>query len=254
MKEKLIGQQDRPIYFIKKAMDSYCDALAQEAQCLDLRKKILSNRALINLWLKNYGKVVEDCIDAISIDPTFISPYVRGTEALVKLEKYDKAIQLAGKGLSQDSKNKVLLELKGEAESKFDASSMIELNKQKALKKKKNEIIQTCLQKGVYIGALSDFVIPEVYVREIKLFDEKIVTPVIFMYPEFAQFDFVEEASEDIPLWEIFAEIFTAGLPWDQNGFYQDPNDLRFYIVVKLCSNLKEKSNKIFDKASRRMG
>lgn len=66
-----------------------------------------------------------------------------------------------------------------------------------------------------------------------KVLNEAIVTPIIFMYPEFAQFDFIEEASEDISLWEIFDEIFSAGLPWDQNGFYSDKNDIQFYVVVR---------------------
>lgn len=68
MKRNLLGKKERPIFFIKKAMDSYCDALYQKATCLEMRKKILSNRALINMWLKNYGKVVEDCVNSISID------------------------------------------------------------------------------------------------------------------------------------------------------------------------------------------
>jgi hypothetical protein len=66
----------------------------------EIRKKILSNRALINLWLKNYGKVVEDCLNSISLDKTFMSPYVRATEALVGLGKWDRAIKMAEKGIS----------------------------------------------------------------------------------------------------------------------------------------------------------
>lgn len=88
MHEKLLNLpkgQEKPIFFIKKAMDAYCDALAQEAAHPDIRKRVLSNRALINMWLKNYGKVVEDCLNSISLDKSFISPYVRGAEALVAL-------------------------------------------------------------------------------------------------------------------------------------------------------------------------
>jgi len=108
MKEKLLNLpkgEERPIFFIKKAMDTYCDALAQSANMPEIRKKLLSNRALINLWLKNYGKVVEDCLNSISIDKTFISPYVRAVEALVGLGKWERAIQIADKGLGQEETN-----------------------------------------------------------------------------------------------------------------------------------------------------
>ena len=66
-----------------------------------------------------------------------------------------------------------------------------------------------------------------------KVLAGALVTPIIFMYPEFAQFDFIEEASEDISLWEIFDEIFSQGLPWDQEGFYADKEDIQFYVVVR---------------------
>lgn len=131
MKDHLIGKKDKPVYFIKKAMDSYCDALCQEAQCLEIRKKLLSNRALINLWLKNYGKVVEDCVNSINIDKMFISPYVRGTEALVKLEKYDKAVQLAQRGLTVQKGHKVLSELLEEAEKFYKVETDKNTKKQK---------------------------------------------------------------------------------------------------------------------------
>lgn len=108
MQEKLLNVpkgQDKPIFFIKKAMEAYCDALDQEAALPEIRKKVLSNRALINMWLKNYGKVVEDCLNSISLDKSFISPYVRCTEALVALQKWEKAIQLAEKGILQEKEN-----------------------------------------------------------------------------------------------------------------------------------------------------
>jgi len=61
-----------------------------------------------------------------------------------------------------------------------------------------------------------------------------IVTPIIFLYPEFGQFDYIEEASDDIQLWAIFEEIFKAGLPWDQKQFYTDASDLRYFVMVKI--------------------
>ena len=52
MQEKLLNLpkgQEKPKFFIKKAMEAYCDALAQDAALPEIRKKVLSNRALINL-------------------------------------------------------------------------------------------------------------------------------------------------------------------------------------------------------------
>ena len=133
MKEHLIGKKEKKTYFIKKAMEAYIDALYQEAQCLDLRKKILCNRALINLWLKNYGKVIEDCIKAISIDKTFLRPYVRACEALLALKKYEKCIKMADKGLLVEKGNKILKDLKKQAEKELEIHNKILKKKEEAV-------------------------------------------------------------------------------------------------------------------------
>ena len=43
--------------------------------------------------------MVEDCLNSISLDKAFINPYVRATQALVALQKWDRAIMLAEKGI-----------------------------------------------------------------------------------------------------------------------------------------------------------
>lgn len=169
MKEHLIGQKNRKTYFIKKAMEAYCDALYQDAQCLDIRKKILSNRALINLWLKNYGKVIEDCFNAISIDKNFISPYIRACEALNGLEKFDKCVKIANKGLTVEPKNKILKDLKKEAEAGLKRLDEIHKKKQEKVNQKKTLIEEKCSEKGIVLGKASSFPLPNVYsVRKIS--------------------------------------------------------------------------------------
>lgn len=163
MKEHLVGKKDRKTYHIKKAMEAYCEALFQEAKCLEMRKKILSNRALINLWLKNYGKVVEDCLKAIAIDPEFIRPYVRVCEALVALEKFEKCVLMADKGLEKDKGNKILKGLRKEAAKGLNKQKEI-LNKKKEIIEKKKSIVQTtCEGKGIVLGEPSSFPLPSVY-------------------------------------------------------------------------------------------
>ena len=163
MKEKLINQKEKPIFFIKKAMNSYIDALAQETDSLELRAKILGNRALINMWLKNYGKVIDDCVKALSINKNNIKLYVRATEAFLKLEKYDRCIKFADKGLEIDPNQKALLEMKNEAQK---AKNKLEgvLDEKAEMKKKKLQIlVQVCTAKGIVLGQPSDFPLPPVY-------------------------------------------------------------------------------------------
>lgn len=65
-----------------------------------------------------------------------------------------------------------------------------------------------------------------------KIVNDMIVTPMLFIYPEFGQFDYVGESSEDIKIWDIFEQIFQSGLPWDQKQHYTKKEDLRYFVMV----------------------
>jgi serine/threonine-protein phosphatase 5 len=71
----------------------------QEAQDPKINAKLYSNRALCNFKLKNYGKVIEDCKTAITLNPSFIKPYYRLMQACFLLEKYEEGDQFAKRAL-----------------------------------------------------------------------------------------------------------------------------------------------------------
>lgn len=78
--------------------------------------------------------------------------------------------------------------------------------------------------------------------------NEFILSPVIFVYPEFGQFDYVQENSEDITIWEIFDEVFSQGLPWDTSGNYKDASVIEFYVWVNLFLIRKIRLNRLLKK------
>ena len=56
--------------------------------------------------------------------------------------------------------------------------------------------------------------------------------PIVFIYPEFGHFDYVERMDGEESLWGAFYEIFDSGLPWDTNKFYLDKKDIVVMIQV----------------------
>lgn len=162
MKDKLIGQPEKKKFFLNKCLAIYSDALAQEAQCFETRAKILSNRALVHLWVKNYRKCIEDCLQAIQLDPKFVRPYARAAEALLGLGLYEKCIQMAEKGLKLEF-IKELKEVRDEAIKKHEAE--LEKLKEKQQKKKESneELILACEKSGIILGNQSDFPLPQIY-------------------------------------------------------------------------------------------
>lgn len=162
MKEKLVGQGDKKKFFLTKCMNVYADALSQEAQCIQTRARILSNRALLHLWAKNYRKCVEDCLEAMKLDPTFVRPYARAAEALLGVGNYEKCIQMADKGLHIEF-IKELKDVREEAMKKYDEEQEKLKVKQTKKKEANQEIISKCIENKIILGNPSDFPLPQIY-------------------------------------------------------------------------------------------
>lgn len=172
MKEKLIGQSDKKKFFVKKCLAVYADALAQEAQCIETRSKILCNRALIHLWTKNYRKCVEDCLEAMKLQPNYVRPYARAAEALLGLENYEKCIQMADKGLHIEF-IKELKDIREEAMKKYDEQQQKLKEKQSRKKEADTEIVSKCIENKIILGNVSDFPLPQIYNVSLRVTLEK---------------------------------------------------------------------------------
>lgn len=232
MKNKLLGQKKKEKFFLKKAMETYSDALAQEASCVEIRAKILSNRALLHMWARNYGKAIEDCMEAIKLNYKFIKPYVRASECLLNLGMYEKCLKLADKGLSIEFA-KELKGIRDDASRLLSAQSSKEEAKKAKLEETDKNLIEACASNGIVLGKPSDYPLPQVYNRKPILQDGILIFPIVFLYPEFGQFDYLEQTLPEASFFEAFEQIFQSGLPWDSNGFYKNHNDIAF--ALKVC-------------------
>jgi len=48
----------------------------------------------LNLKLKNYGKVINDCKLCLQYDANYVKGYYRYAKALIALEKFDECVKL----------------------------------------------------------------------------------------------------------------------------------------------------------------
>ena len=220
-------------FYIRRILEKYTDCVLLEPEDKNLKAKILSNRALINSDLKNWGRVIEDCIEAIKSDPEFVKPYFRQGNALYKLGRYAEAIPLLEKGLSfgPNVESSEIL--------KKSIAEKAKLSVKEREKEERRLLLQTTQfkhlsNKSIVLGKKTNFPIPDIYSKEIKFGDDGFMTtPLVFYYPEFEQFDYITEADEDADLEQIFGAVYADGLPWDTKGYYKFPDDLEAYIQVQ---------------------
>eukprot|EP00938_MAST-03A_sp_MAST-3A-sp1_P000591 g591.t1 len=63
-----------------------------------LLAKLYSNRALVNLKLKNYRWVIADCQDAVKLDPANPKNYYRAAKGCEGLRRYKRGLQIIAQG------------------------------------------------------------------------------------------------------------------------------------------------------------
>ena len=64
------------------------EAVKYKTDDFELLAKIYSNLGYVNLELKNYGKVVDNCNKCLEYKKDFIKVYYRKSRALFLLKKY----------------------------------------------------------------------------------------------------------------------------------------------------------------------
>ena len=77
---------------MKEAYKKYTEAIKIKCDSATTNAKLHANRAALNLKLKNYGKVVQDCKTCLKYDPEYLKGYYRYGKALNALEKYEKTL------------------------------------------------------------------------------------------------------------------------------------------------------------------
>ena len=70
---------------MKEAYSKYTEGIHVGCDSPAINAKLHCNRAAINLKLKNYGKVIEDCKKCISFDKNYTKGYYRYAKALISL-------------------------------------------------------------------------------------------------------------------------------------------------------------------------
>ncbi|KAG7388434.1 Tetratricopeptide repeat protein 4 [Phytophthora boehmeriae] len=226
--------------YFQNALKYYSDALAYAYKAMALPKEeqdesynmkeltaqILSNRAAVQLELKNYASCRSDAAKAINFDPSNVKSYYRGAKASKMLRKPADTLRYCKEGLKLDPENKLLLNLQKEGVKlveelrKEKQKREIERMKRRALTDKYRKL---CAARGVRVGrALVEDERVHQYEGKADLDPENGIMywPVLFLYDQHGTSDFVQFFGEQDSFIEHLANMFPEDGPfaeWDTN-------------------------------------
>jgi hypothetical protein len=267
------------------AFNYYCHGIESQPESRHLLSQLYSNKAQVQLALENVGHALKDCVTALSIDPHNSKAYWRASQACIKLARYKEALDYTRKAPNCKYIMKIELrsfakleqeilqliqnqeeQTKKAAEEKAEQMKVLEEKKVEAEKRKKR-ISTAIANRGLLMGKpmFSDPTKAEfsvyggltnsLYAAQAELHDDHTLTwPVLILYPQTQQSDFIEHCHEHSRLFDHLALMFppTGQKPnWDERNEFIMKN-LRVYVEMdpeqaknaKYRKKLEEEINK----------
>ncbi|PVI00519.1 TPR repeat protein-like protein [Periconia macrospinosa] len=182
------------------------------------------NRALCNLEKKNYRSSIQDCASTLRLNPSNIKAFYRSGIACLALDKLPEATDACTRGLSLDPENVSLKSLQTKIASRKTYLEGVEKARREREEKAASERATLGLAlKARNIKTRTTEQAPDLEDASIKLENpldpsSTLTFPVILLYPQHSQSDFVKAFSEFDTISQHLEYIFP--LPWDTNHEY----------------------------------
>ena len=229
---------DRKKHFAIKAMEKYDEALIKNFKDDVLRVKLLSNRSYCNLLLRNFGNTIIDCKFIIEkLDNTFLKAYFRCASALLELERLQECVEICRKGLEQHSNAAMLKDIKTKAQARIKKLKEKKQRLEMMKRQKLGNLLQKLSQENILLGEKPTIQMQAIYQKKMRVEDKVLKIPIVFIYPQFGQFDIVEDCTLEGKLIDAVRQTIGEGLPWDSNKEYDDFGQMDFYLELdKQCA------------------
>ncbi|XP_075472520.1 tetratricopeptide repeat protein 4 isoform X2 [Ascaphus truei] len=227
----------------KKAIVSYTEGIKKSCKDQELNAILYTNRAAAQFYLSNYRSALNDVISARKQKPDHLKAVIRGALCCVEIKNYQEALKWCEEGLKIDRKEKKLLEIRAKADKLRRATERDSRRSDKKKHTEKKSLLTALTDRGIRIlqqhqaeeeegaDALSELSLDEVSSENstgARLFldaNGRLNWPVLFLYPEHRQTDFISAFHEDSRFIDQLNVMFAEDLPpWDIDRKYRAHN------------------------------
>uniref|UniRef100_A0A493T1Z0 Tetratricopeptide repeat domain 4 n=1 Tax=Anas platyrhynchos platyrhynchos TaxID=8840 RepID=A0A493T1Z0_ANAPP len=233
-----------------RAVVSYSEGLKKKCEDAELNAVLHTNRGAAHFHLGNYRSALNDAIQAKKLKPTHLKAIIRGALCHMELKNFSEAIAWCEEGLRIDSKEKKLVEMRAKAD-KLKRAAERDARKAKVIEKKEQGQKETLLaaikerniklvlepsneeediSDGLAEISLDGFHSHNATGAKVHLdADGNLNWPVLFLYPEHEQTDFIEAFHENSRFIDHLTVMFAELPPWDLERKYL-PGNLELYF------------------------
>ncbi|KAG7096674.1 hypothetical protein E1B28_004088 [Marasmius oreades] len=233
----------------REALSFYKQGIEAKPTDIVLKEKLLCNMAACNLALHNYGSVLRDCANALTVNPRSLKAHYRSAQALLELERLEEAIDCCKRSLAirEEKEMRALLE---KAEKNKSEKERKEKEKNERIRKErliKFGLKQSLQKRNILVNSQPNAPPPDNY----PYFDpedptyKSLIIPVHLEYPEHGTYDVIPEFVEHTPFSAHLEVMFPPkgqSPTWDRRGTYVE-GSLVVYAITKRKRLLKVGKN-----------
>jgi tetratricopeptide (TPR) repeat protein len=211
-----------------QAIACYSEAIKQKTIHNDVNSILYANRAAAHYHLNNNRSALCDALTAIDLNDQNKKAVMRAIDCFKRLNNFKDLINFCDQFQHLDESE--MAKTRSEAEMELKKQQRDERRKQvgdkkiqEARKAEQKKTTDQLKRRGVQFDESSfqiDSLNPDV---RIKLNSQgQLLFPVLFLYPEFKQTDFVQEVNETTCLYDHLVEMFDKESPaWDTECKYK---------------------------------
>lgn len=232
------------------AILSYTEGIRTKCEDRDLMAQLYNNRAASHFMLKNYRSCLNDCTQALKLKPEYPKALSRAANCCFHLRDYDRCIDLCDRFLDTSPTDKPTLSLKSQAVAARERARRDrrkQERQEKLLNKEEEKLMEVIKSRGVNLELiegkrnpdLKDLEprVPQIAGSRVHLDPQnKLIWPVMILYPETQQTDFIQNFHEDMPLIEQLEQLFNEPPEWDVGRRYTLGNINVYFEGKDKCS------------------
>ncbi|EAX06671.1 tetratricopeptide repeat protein 4 isoform 1 [Homo sapiens] len=234
----------------KKAVISYTEGLKKKCADPDLNAVLYTNRAAAQYYLGNFRSALNDVTAARKLKPCHLKAIIRGALCHLELKHFAEAVNWCDEGLQIDAKEKKLLEMRAKADKlkRIEQRDVRKANLKEKKERNQNEaLLQAIKARNIRLSEaacededsaseglgelfLDGLSTENPHGARLSLDGQgRLSWPVLFLYPEYAQSDFISAFHEDSRFIDHLMVMFGETPSWDLEQKYC-PDNLEVYF------------------------
>jgi len=238
------------------AADSYTEGIKCRPTDQTLNAVLYTNRAAANYRIGNYRSALNDCIEARKFKSDHLKAIVRGALCYVELKLFSECIAWCDEALELLPTDEKMKNLRAKADKLMreqESGKRRELAAERKKTREQQQVLSQVQKRGIMLSGseASSSTADSSNLFSLKSHhpsgaqvslnsDGVLLWPVMLLYPEYSETDFIEAFSELSLFSEHLDVMFGAERPaWDVDGKYQ-PDRLQVFFESKELQRLYE--------------